>query len=96
MLLEFKSKYHLKNRQLCILTFAGNGSFKGSLLGISIGTGTKAGTVTEAQKMWRSLQALGAMAFAYSFSLVLIEIQVFDYKNPQTPTAKKHLKVKMY
>lgn len=54
---------------------AGNGSFKGSLLGISIGTATPAGTVTAMQKLWRSLQALGAIAFAYSFSVILIEIQ---------------------
>ncbi|KAG2705967.1 hypothetical protein I3760_05G082800 [Carya illinoinensis] len=51
-----------------------NGNFKGSLLGI-IGTVTLAGTVTATQKMWRSLQALGAIAFAYSFSIILIEIQ---------------------
>ncbi|KAL4616161.1 hypothetical protein ACB092_07G179600 [Castanea dentata] len=51
--------------------------FKGSLMGISIGTSTKAGTaVTATEKMWRSLQALGAIAFAYSFSIILIEIQV--------------------
>ncbi|KAF3434695.1 hypothetical protein FNV43_RR21780 [Rhamnella rubrinervis] len=53
----------------------GIGKVAGSLLGISIGTVTHAGTVTPTQKMWRSLQALGAIAFAYSFSLVLIEIQ---------------------
>ncbi|PQQ14403.1 amino acid permease 3-like [Prunus yedoensis var. nudiflora] len=53
----------------------GNRGFKGSLLGISIGTVTHAGTVTPTQKMWRSMQALGAIAFAYSYSLVLIEIQ---------------------
>ncbi|KAG5123895.1 hypothetical protein JHK82_030632 [Glycine max] len=52
-----------------------NKSFKGSLMGISIGTVTQAGTVTSTQKIWRSLQALGAMAFAYSFSIILIEIQ---------------------
>ncbi|XP_008781630.2 amino acid permease 3 [Phoenix dactylifera] len=46
-----------------------NGGFKGSLSGISIGT------VTETQKIWRSLQALGDIAFAYSFSIILIEIQ---------------------
>ena len=46
-------------------------------MGISIGTLTKAGTiVTATEKMWRSLQALGAIAFAYSFSIILIEIQV--------------------
>ncbi|KAF5745362.1 amino acid permease 3 [Tripterygium wilfordii] len=54
---------------------AENKSFKGSLTGIGIGTTTHAGTVTAMQKLWRSLQALGAIAFAYSFSLVLIEIQ---------------------
>ncbi|XP_030943765.1 amino acid permease 3-like [Quercus lobata] len=55
---------------------AESGKFKGSLMGISIGTLTKAGTVvTATEKMWRSLQALGAIAFAYSFSIILIEIQ---------------------
>lgn len=47
-------------------------------MGISIGTVTQAGTVTGTNKIWRSLQALGAMAFAYSFSIILIEIQVFQ------------------
>ncbi|KAM7258245.1 hypothetical protein ACFE04_013986 [Oxalis oulophora] len=56
---------------------AGNGILKGSLTGISIGTITPAGTVTSTEKLWRSLQALGAIAFAYSFSMILIEIQVF-------------------
>lgn len=42
---------------------------KGSLTGISIGA------VTETQKIWRSFQALGAIAFACSYSLVLIEIE---------------------
>ncbi|XP_052192330.1 amino acid permease 3-like [Diospyros lotus] len=52
-----------------------NGSFKGSMMGISIGTMTKAGTVTATQKLWRSLQALGAIAFAYSYSIILLDIQ---------------------
>lgn len=46
------------------------GSIKGSLTGIGIGT------VTQTQKIWRSFQALGDIAFAYSFSIILIEIQV--------------------
>ncbi|KAK6938369.1 Amino acid transporter, transmembrane domain [Dillenia turbinata] len=46
-----------------------NGKFMGSLTGVSIGT------VTQAQKMWRSFQALGDIAFAYSYSIILIEIQ---------------------
>eukprot|EP00257_Ricinus_communis_P012263 XP_002534252.2 amino acid permease 4 [Ricinus communis] len=54
---------------------AGNAAAKGSLTGISIGTVTHAGLLTSTQKLWRSLQALGAIAFAYSFSAILIEIQ---------------------
>ncbi|XP_050211687.1 amino acid permease 3-like [Mercurialis annua] len=46
-----------------------NGKIMGSMTGISIGT------VTETQKIWKSFQALGAIAFAYSYSLILIEIQ---------------------
>ncbi|KAA0052203.1 hypothetical protein IC582_015975 [Cucumis melo] len=54
---------------LGIIQVADNGKFKGSLTGVSIGS------VTESQKIWRSFQALGDMAFAYSFSIILIEIQ---------------------
>lgn len=49
-----------------------NKTFKGSFTGISIGS------VTETQKIWRSFQALGDIAFAYSFSIILIEIQVLQ------------------
>ncbi|KAM7482741.1 hypothetical protein LguiB_007324 [Lonicera macranthoides] len=55
-----------------------NRSLKGSLAGISIGR------VTDTQKLWGSLQALGATAFAYSNSIILIEIQVKDC--PSIPT----------
>ncbi|RWW66360.1 hypothetical protein BHE74_00026273 [Ensete ventricosum] len=55
---------------LGIVQVIGNKSIKGSLTGISIGV------ISPTQKIWRSLQALGDIAFAYSFSLVLIEIQV--------------------
>lgn len=54
---------------LGIAKVAETGSFKGSLTGISVGT------VTETQKIWRSFQALGDIAFAYSYSIILIEIQ---------------------
>nr|GMC93140.1 amino acid permease 2-like [Ipomoea batatas] len=54
---------------LGIAQVVANGAFKGSLTGISIGT------VTQTQKVWRSLQALGDIAFAYSYSIILIEIQ---------------------
>ena len=48
-----------------------NGVIKGSLTGISVGVG-----ISSMQKVWRSLQAFGDIAFAYSFSNILIEIQV--------------------
>ncbi|KAL9262637.1 Amino acid permease 3-like protein [Drosera capensis] len=48
---------------------AENGKIKGSLTGFSIGN------VTGTQKVWRSFQALGDIAFAYSYSMNLIEIQ---------------------
>ncbi|KAF2296691.1 hypothetical protein GH714_001267 [Hevea brasiliensis] len=54
---------------LGIAKVAENGKFMGSLTGISIGT------VTQTQKIWRSFQALGEIAFAYSYSVILIEIQ---------------------
>ncbi|CAN7100911.1 amino acid permease 4 [Brassica rapa] len=54
---------------LGIIQVAANGVFKGSLTGISIGA------VTQTQKIWRTFQALGDIAFAYSYSVVLIEIQ---------------------
>ncbi|KAK1371160.1 Amino acid permease 3 [Heracleum sosnowskyi] len=54
---------------LGISKVAETGQFRGSLTGISIGV------VSETEKIWRSLQALGEIAFAYSYSLILIEIQ---------------------
>ncbi|XP_021717820.1 amino acid permease 3-like [Chenopodium quinoa] len=54
---------------LGIAKVAVNGKIKGSLTGISVGV------VTEADKVWRSFQALGDIAFAYSYSMILIEIQ---------------------
>ncbi|KAB1210503.1 Amino acid permease 2 [Morella rubra] len=55
---------------LGIAKVAATGTFGGSLTGISIGM-----SVTPTQKLWRSFQALGDIAFAYSFSVILIEIQ---------------------
>lgn len=54
---------------LGIVKVAENGTIKGSVTGISIGS------VTQAQKIWGSFQALGNIAFAYSYSMILIEIQ---------------------
>jgi hypothetical protein len=52
-----------------------NGIIKGSLTGISIGA------VSETQKIWKTFQALGDIAFAYSYAVVLIEIQVYPLGN---------------
>lgn len=49
------------------------------MTGISIGTVVGVQTIDETQKIWRSFQALGAIAFAYSYSLILIEIQVTQH-----------------
>jgi hypothetical protein len=49
---------------------AANGGVQGSMTGITIGA-----AVTPMQKVWRSTQAFGDIAFAYSYSLILIEIQ---------------------
>ncbi|BAF07509.1 amino acid permease 3 isoform X1 [Oryza sativa Japonica Group] len=55
---------------------AQNRTFAGSAMGVAVGFVTKTGdVVTPAQKVWRNLQALGDIAFAYSYSIILIEIQ---------------------
>ncbi|KAI5355235.1 PREDICTED: amino acid [Prunus dulcis] len=54
---------------LGIAKVAENGKIKGNITGITVGT------VTPIQKMWRTFQALGNIAFAYSYSIILIEIQ---------------------
>ncbi|XP_022971172.1 amino acid permease 4-like [Cucurbita maxima] len=54
---------------LGIAKVAETGSFKGTVSGISVGP------INESQKIWRTFQALGDIAFAYSFSIILIEIQ---------------------
>ncbi|ONM33810.1 Amino acid permease 2 [Zea mays] len=55
---------------LGIVQTVSNGGFKGSLTSIGFGAG-----VNSTQKVWHTLQAFGDIAFAYSFSNILIEIQ---------------------
>ncbi|KAJ7525253.1 hypothetical protein O6H91_17G043400 [Diphasiastrum complanatum] len=50
-----------------------NKHLRGTITGISIGHAT--GELSKAQKGWQVLQSLGNIAFAYSFSMILIEIQ---------------------
>jgi hypothetical protein len=48
----------------------------GNLSGVRIGDPSNTGYETEAQKVWNIFIALGNIAFAYSYSMILIEIQV--------------------
>ncbi|CAN1234469.1 Amino acid permease 2 [Linum perenne] len=61
----------------------GNKHIKGSLTGIGLGH------VTPIDKVWRSFQALGGVAFAYSFSNILIEIQDTIKSPPSEATTMK-------
>ncbi|KAK8959559.1 Amino acid permease 3 [Platanthera guangdongensis] len=67
---------------LGIAQVARHGQFKGSITGVSIGAG-----VSQIQKIWHSLQAFGDIAFAYTYSLILIEIQ--DTIRSPPPTEAK-------
>lgn len=61
-----------------------HGHSHGTLDGISIGE------VSEAQKVWLVFQALGDIAFAYSFSMILIEIQdTLKSPPPENQSMKK-------
>ncbi|CAL4981936.1 unnamed protein product [Urochloa decumbens] len=55
---------------LGVMQTVANGGFRGSLTGVAIGAG-----VSSTQKIFRSLQAFGNIAFAYSYAIILIEIQ---------------------
>ncbi|KAK9945873.1 hypothetical protein M0R45_011367 [Rubus argutus] len=65
---------------LGIAKVAENGIIKGTITGVSIGS-----SVTPAEKIWRTFQALGDIAFAYSFAIVLIEIED-TVKSPPSET----------
>lgn len=80
--------YSIIGLVLGVTKIAETGTFKGSLTGISIGT------VTEAQKVWGVFQALGNIAFAYSYSFVLLEIQDTIKSPPsEVKTMKKAAKL---
>ena len=49
----------------------GDGIAKTTLTGVTVGV-----DVSGTEKVWRSFQAIGDIAFAYAYSTVLIEIQV--------------------
>lgn len=58
---------------LCIEKFASNPQLEISdLIGVKVGEDG----ITHSSKVWQSFQALGNIAFAYTFANILIEIQV--------------------
>ncbi|KAJ1391506.1 Amino acid transporter, transmembrane domain [Sesbania bispinosa] len=80
--------YSIIGLALGIAKISETGTIKGSLTGVTIGA------VTKAQKVWGTFQALGDIAFAYSYSQILIEIQD-TIKNPpsEVKTMKKATKI---
>ncbi|XP_058097715.1 amino acid permease 4-like [Magnolia sinica] len=71
---------------LSVVKLASHGEFKGSLAG----AGTGINGVTASTKTWHVLQALGNIAFAYTFAEVLIEIQdTLKSPPPENKTMKK-------
>ncbi|XP_004502977.1 amino acid permease 3-like [Cicer arietinum] len=76
--------YSLIGVFLAISQVAKNGTFKGTIKGGSIGV------VSTTKKVWGIFQALGDIAFAYSYAQILIEVQD-TIKNPpsEVKTMKK-------
>lgn len=64
-------------RLLCIFPAVKQSHDYGSVGGIGISHNGLPGYETEAQKVWNVFIALGNIAFAYSYSMILIEIQVY-------------------
>ncbi|KAG0473843.1 hypothetical protein HPP92_015700 [Vanilla planifolia] len=70
---------------LSIAKIAGGTNARTSLTGVTVGI-----DVSGAEKVWRALQSLGDIAFAYSFSNVLIEIQdTLKSSPPENQVMKK-------
>ncbi|KAA8528415.1 hypothetical protein F0562_035770 [Nyssa sinensis] len=66
---------------LSITKVAGGGHVRTSLTGVTVGV-----DVSGSEKVWRTFQAIGDIAFAYAYSTVLIEIQ--DTLKPHPPENK--------
>lgn len=60
---------------LSIVKFSSHLEFKGTFKVANGGTGLPTST-----KFWQAFQGLGNIAFAYSYSDILLEIQVFQYE----------------
>ncbi|KAJ1405031.1 Amino acid transporter, transmembrane domain [Sesbania bispinosa] len=72
--------YSIIGLALGIAKVAEKGTFMGSLTGISIGS------VSEAQKIWRTSQALGDIAFAYSYAVDTVKSPPSEAKSMKKAT----------
>ena len=54
----------------------GGGPVRTTLTGVTVPV-----DVSGSEKVWRTFQAIGDIAFAYAYSTVLIEIQASDYSS---------------
>ncbi|KAA8538241.1 hypothetical protein F0562_027936 [Nyssa sinensis] len=70
---------------LSIAKVAGGGDARTSLTGVTVGV-----DVSGSEKVWRTFQAIGDIAFAYAYSTVLIEIQdTLKSQPPENQVMKK-------
>ncbi|CAL9043471.1 unnamed protein product [Musa banksii] len=71
---------------LCIMKFASHHSIGGTILGVKVGVDS----VSASTKAWHSLQALGNISFAYTYAMLLIEIQdTLKSPPPENQTMKR-------
>ncbi|KAF8411991.1 hypothetical protein HHK36_004550 [Tetracentron sinense] len=75
---------------LCIVKFASHNDVRGSLTGVKMGTQG----ISPSTKVWHSFQALGNIAFAYTYAVLLVEIQ--DTLKSPPPENKVMKKVTLY
>lgn len=71
---------------LCISKLVSNGSVRGTILGVKIGIDGVSATA----RIWHSLQALGNIAFAYTYAMLLVEVQdTLKSPPPENQTMKR-------
>ncbi|KAL5712079.1 hypothetical protein ACHQM5_014284 [Ranunculus cassubicifolius] len=78
--------YSIISLSLCIAKWISHGNMRGSLMGVM---SMHNGNISSATKTWQIFQALGNVAFAFSFSQVLIEIQDTLKSPPSENTTMK-------
>ncbi|WOL17905.1 amino acid permease 8 [Canna indica] len=79
--------YSIIGLSLCIAKFVSHHSVRGTILGVKVGG---VDGVSAPNRTWNTLQALGNLAFAYTYSQILIEIQdTLKSPPPENRTMKR-------